>query len=183
MRISLIAWILALLAMLGLLSGCAKEDPATDPSTSTTTTASAKPDPQPITVEHDHCGLYLKLDSEFQVGLMEDDKNTLTFSNNKISGSVTFGTLEALGNGAANSKAYADALQQSYGEDKAWVGTGTGFGYYVVSRNDDITLVECLYIHGTSAWLVKAQATGTELTEQMTKIVGRCGLNADEIPV
>ena len=181
----MIALILALLMLLAMFAGCAKEEEATATDSTTTSAPTSPTDPnnQTLNVEYDHCGLHFKLDSTYSVGLLEGDKNTFTFGNDQISGSVTFGKLADLGDGAGTSQAYADALLAKYGQDNAWIGTSTGFGYYVVSTNGGVTTVECLYIHGQNAWLTSACSTDSQLTEKMVQLIGRCGLNADEIPV
>lgn len=193
MRVSLLSWIIALLALLGLLAGCSKdgsESPdastTTAPTTAATTpTTSTPPAQEPgrenLTVEYDHCGLHFKLDSTYTVGLQEDDKNVFTFSNDQVDGTVAFGKLSELGNGAKTSQEYANLLLAKYDAEKAWIGTSTGFGYYVINSADGYT-AECLYIHGEYAWLVEAQSSNKDFVEAMIQIIGRCGLNAEEIP-
>lgn len=185
MRTSILVWMLAALVVLGLLSGCSKEqaDPTQNTTTTPTTTAPKDPAKDPIAVEYDHCGLHFKLDSTYTVGLKENDKKTFTFSSGQISGTATFGKLSELGNGATSSQQYANLLMERIKDQSPWVGSSTGFGYYVISTKDDVRMAECLYIHGENAWLVKAQGSTTLNVEELVKIVGRCGLNADEIPV
>ena len=188
--------IIALIAVLCLLAGCSEESSAdsttstststTSSSTQTTTTTPSVPTQEPgrenLTVEYDHQGLHFKLDSSFTVGLQDDNKNIFTFSNDLMSGTVTFGKLSELNNGAKNSEEYATLLKTQYG-DSAWVGTSTGFGYYVVNTADGKTTVECLYIYDQYAWLVKAEGSNKDAAQAMIQIIGRCGHNADEIPV
>lgn len=194
MRVTFWSWIIALLALLGLLAGCSKdgsESPNTT-SSSTTTTAATTPTSKPpaqepgrenLTVEYDHCGLHFKLDSTYTVGLQDENKNVFTFSNNQLNGTVAFGKLSELGNGAKTSQEYANLLLAQYDAEKAWIGTSTGFGYYVINSAEGTNTAECLYIHGEYAWLVKAQSNQKEFVEAMIQIIGRCGLNAEEIPV
>lgn len=180
---------LALVLALALLTGCGKEEDSAPTTAATTTappvttTAPADPVPEEITVEHDHRGLHIKLDSSFTVGLAEDDENTFTFENEQISGSVTFGALEALSGGAATSKEYAETLKEQYGAENARIGTSTNVAFYVIHEDDTGITVESLYIHGQKGWLVTVESANGELTNQMVKIVGLCGMNADEIPV
>ena len=165
-----------------LFAGCAKEQDETTPTTTPPTTAPTQPNKQELTVEYDHCGLHFKLDSTYSVGLLEDDKNTFTFSNSQISGTVKFGKLKELGNGATTSEQYAKLMESAYKDYSPWVGTSTGFGYYVVSTVEDAVKVECLYISGEYAWLAKAESGVLETPEKLIEVIGRCGLNVDEIP-
>lgn len=185
MRLSIISILLALLMLLAGLTGCARESANTDTPTTTAPTSSTTQKPQEPAdpqVQYDHCGLIIKMEQSFTAAPDKDDETLFTFQREDISGSVRFGALAELGDGAATSLEYAEALEAEYGEDNAWIGCSTGIGYYVVSRNDSGTLVQCLYIYNDVCWLVEAQSTDSSLTEQMTKIVGRCGWNAQNIP-
>lgn len=177
---------LALLVLAGLMVGCSKQEPkptqSTQPATSSTA-APAEPENKPISVEYDHCGLHLKLDETYAVGLEEENKNCFTFDNGQLSGTVTFGKLAEIGNGAKTSKEYALLLMEQNKDLSPWEGTSTGFAYYVVSTRDDTLTAEALYIHGEYAWVVKAQGKGKQSAETLIQVVGRCGLNAEEIPV
>jgi hypothetical protein len=165
-----------------LFVGCAEEQNETTPTTTTPTTTPTQPNKQEIAVEYDHCGLHFKLDSTYSVGLLEDDQNTFTFSNSQLSGTVTFGKLSVIGNGATTSQVYAELLKEQNKDASPWIGTSTGFGYYVITTVEDTLKAECLYISGEYAWLVKAESKSLETPEKLIEVVGRCGLNTDEIP-
>ncbi len=181
MRLSIIALIAAILMLLAGLSGCAKEKPTPTTVTTTAPTQSEnQPEPEATPVQHMHCGLTLKLDTSFTTTTSAEDSNVFTFKNDKISGTVRFGALSELGNGAAQSKQYAETLKAQYG-DAAWVGSGTGVGYYVVIKGESDTTVKCLYIYDQVSWLVEVKGDSS-VTEQMTHIAGRCGWNAEQIP-
>ena len=190
---------ITLVAALALLAGCSKgeseslkvtESAPTSSSTTTTTPTVTLPKPpaqepgrEHLTVEHDHCGLHFKLDDTYTVGLEDGNKNIFTFANDKINGTVTFGKLSELGNGAKDSQEYANLLFAQYDEESAFVGTSTGFGYYVIHTLENSRTAEILYIHGEYAWLVKAEIQGTDSVDSLIQVIGRCGLNAEEIPV
>lgn len=191
MKTSILVVMLVLLVLLSAFAGCSKKEADTTTTTTTTsptTTTAAPPakDPTnvPLDVEYDHCGLHFKLDSTYTVGLSEENKNILTFSNEQYSGTVVFGTLSELGNGATTSKQYADIMVSQCGDEKAWVGTSTGFGYYYVYTTENAQVAQCLYIHGENAWVVTAQSNkiDAEAAKTVAQIVGRSGLVAEEIP-
>lgn len=192
MKKKTIALMMSLSLIAGCLVGCGDEDSgeATKATTATTasTTASAtapiqKPQPENVTVEHEHCGLRVKLDSTIEVGLDENNKNILTFSNDKISGTVAFAPLTELAGDATTSKEYAEGLKAQYGEDNARIGTSTNIAFYVIHEDDSGITVEALYIHGQNGWLVTARSADESMTNQLVKIVGLCSVNASQIPV
>lgn len=190
MKTSIWVVLIALLVLLSVLAGCSNKEavPTATTTTSPTTTTAAPPekDPNnvPLDVAYDHCGLHFKLDSTYTVGLNEEDKNILTFSNEQYRGTVAFGKLSELGNGATTSKQYAEIMMSQCGDEKAWMGTSTGFGYYYVYTTENTQVAQCLYIHGENAWVVTAQSNkiDAEASKTVIQIVGRCGLNAEEIP-
>lgn len=191
MKKTTLALIMALSLTAGCLAGCGSEDSsettaATTATTTTSTTApttdeTQEPQPENVTVEHEHCGLHVKLDSTFEVGLDEADRNTFTFTNGDISGTVAFAPLTELAGDATTSKEYAEGLKAQYGE--ATIGTSTNIAFYVIHEDEAGITVESLYIHGENGWLVTARSTDDPLTNRLVKIVGLCGINADQIPV
>lgn len=184
---NILALALAMILVLGCFTGCAgeqKEEGETTKATQETSSAPTK-ETEETSVEYDHRGLHFKLDSSFTAGVSEDDSESFSFQNDQIQGAVEFGPLSQLTGGAADtSRGYAEHLLEEQGSSHsdAWVGTSTGFCYYVVFEDADSILVQGLYVNGQQGWSIWAQSTDPEMVDQLIRIVGRCAVVAEEVP-
>lgn len=189
-----LAMTLSAAALCCCLAGCGQEDvsptqttpptQATEATQPTQTTQATEPsatvEPSPMACNYK--GLHFDLDISYTT---EEDGDKLTFQNDTIQGSVEFGPLSKMTGGFAQTSAdYAKYLQQQLQADyeKVWVGSSTGFGFYLVLQDPDETQVRCLYVKDDLAWNICAQSTDAALTEELIWICGRCAIVSEEIP-
>lgn len=188
---------LALTALLLGAAGCSKEPAAQESLSTVPTLAEPQPttsvNPAPSTpptgnkVSYQHCGLRIYIPEGGQAAPSEEDATLFTFEARSITGTVRFGSLDQLGEGAASSEAYADLMVEKYGAESTLKGTGTMVAYYALRSDGDDRYMYSLYTYKapesdtTVCWLVEAKGSKDDL-QYMQMIVGQCGYNADQIP-
>lgn len=188
---------LALTALLLGATGCKKDEPAKESHSTVPTlnephatepTAPLTPaPPQSVKVPYYHCGLRISLPEDGNGAASEEDKNLFTFDSKSISGTVRFGTLSQLGEGAANSEAYAQLMIDKYGAETTQKGTSTNVAFYALRVEGDERYMYSLYTYKspesdtTVCWLIEAKCQKDDL-QTMRTIVGQCGWDAQQIP-
>jgi len=196
-KIRVAAGALALCALLLGTSGCSGDNAPeptlspvptlNDPHATEPSTPGSFAPPHAVKVPYQHCGLRISLPEDGKGVTSEEDKNLFSFEAKSISGTVRFGTLSQLGEGAANSEAYAQLMIDKYGAETTQKGTSTNVAFYALRVDGDNRYMYSLYTYKapesdtTVCWLIEAQCQKDDL-QTMREIVGQCGWNAQQIP-